>query len=94
MPAVLRLLGKPEESIMIVVALLAEDPMSPEAHRELGLALASTGDYARAQPILESAWQRGIGRIAPNGGLFPTESATALIAIRRDTDAEVEHRQH
>ena len=77
---VLRTLGKPEDAITTAQARLAEDPESLDARSELGLALASAGDYVRARPILEQMWQRSGGRVA---GLFQFDDAAALIDIRR-----------
>ena len=78
---VLRTLGKPEDAITTAQARLAEDPESLNARSELGLALASAGDYVRARPILEQMWQRSGGRVA--GRLFQFDDAAALIDIRR-----------
>ncbi|MCH7829491.1 MAG: tetratricopeptide repeat protein, partial [Proteobacteria bacterium] len=78
---VLRTLGKPEDAITTAQARLAEDPESLDARSELGLALASAGDYVRARPILEQMWQRSGGRVA--GRLFQFDHAAALIDIRR-----------
>jgi len=77
---VLRTLGKPEDAIANAQARLAEEPESLFARSELGLALASAGDYVRARPILEQMWQRSGGRVA---GLFKFDHAAALIVIRR-----------
>jgi len=77
---VLRTLGKPEDAITTAQTRLAEDPESLDARSELGLALASAGDYVRARPILEQMWQRSGGRVA---GLFQFDDAAALIDIRR-----------
>jgi len=79
---VLRTLGKSEDAITTAQARLAEDPESLKARSELGLALASAGDYVRARPILEEMWQRSGGRVT-GFGLFDTTGAAALIAIRR-----------
>jgi len=79
---VLRTLGKSEDAITTAQARLAEDPESLNARSELGLALASAGDYVRARPILEQMWQRSGGRIT-RYGLFDTTGAVALIDIRR-----------
>ena len=89
-PLLLSWLGKSADAVETAEARLAEDTMSLLARRDLGLALASAGDYARARPILEEMWQRSGGRIGRDG-LFPTASAAALIIIRRDAgeDAEV-----
>jgi tetratricopeptide (TPR) repeat protein len=83
--AVLRALGKPEDAISTAQARLAEEPESFDARRELGLALASAGDYVRARPILEQAWQRSGGRV---NRLFKFDHAAALIDIRRAAGEE------
>jgi TolB-like protein/Tfp pilus assembly protein PilF len=94
LPVVLRTLGKPGDAVRAAEARLAKAPLPPRYRRELGLALASGGDYARALPMLEELWQRNGGRIAPPStlGLFPIDGAAALIAIYRDAgeDAEVD----
>jgi len=82
---VLRALGKPEDAITTAQARLAEEPESFNARRELGLALASAGDYVRARPILEQAWQRSGGRV---NRLFKFDHAAALIDIRRAAGEE------
>lgn len=86
-PVVLRILGRPEDAMITAKALVAENPNNFSAHSDLGLALASIGDYARARPILEEMWQRTGGRVT-RSGLFRTHSAAALIAIRRDAGEE------
>jgi TolB-like protein/Flp pilus assembly protein TadD len=89
LPGVLRMLGRPGDAVTVAEARLAEDPMSLPARGDLGLALASAGDYARARPILEEMWQRSGGQI-PGRGLFYWSSAAALIAMRRDAGEEAE----
>jgi len=79
-PTALRILGRPGDAVTTSEARLAEDPVNLHARRDLGLALASAGDYARARPILEEIWQRSGGRVA---GLFQFDDAAALIDIRR-----------
>ena len=86
---VLRMLGRPGDAVTAAEAHLAEDPISLSARLDLGLALASAGDYARAQPILEEMWQRSGGRITWIG-LFQIDAAAALIAIRRAAGEETE----
>ena len=88
-PVVLRMLGRPEDAVTTAEARLAEDPISLPARRDLGLALAAAGDYARARPILEEMWQRSGGRVTVFG-LIQADSAAALIAIRRDAVEETE----
>ena len=89
-PYTLSRLGKPEDAVTIAEARFAEDPDSYITRRDLGLALAGAGDYARARPILEELWQRSGGRVT-RGGWFRADNAAALIAIRRTAgeDAEV-----
>ena len=86
-PFVLRLLGRPEEAVTTAEERLSEDPDRVRARSDLGQALAAIGDYARARPILEEYWQRSVGRIAQLG-IFQTNTAAALIAIRRDAGEE------
>jgi tetratricopeptide (TPR) repeat protein len=88
-PFVLSLLGKPDDAVTTARARLADEPNSLSIRRNLGLALAGTGDYARARPILEEVWQRSSGRVT-RFGLFRTIHAAALIAIRRAADEEAE----
>jgi hypothetical protein len=79
--------GKPGDAVAATETRVAEDPDDLGARRHLGLALAIAGDYAGARPFLEEMWQRSGGRIT-RSGLFPTASAAALIAIRRDAGEE------
>jgi len=88
-PISLRMLGRPAAAVKIAELRLAEDPYSLASRRELGLALASAGDYARACPILEEMWQRG-NKTVTHAGLFRADSAAALIAIRRDAGKKAE----
>ena len=85
-PVVQRLLGRSEDAVTTAEARLAEDPDSLRDLRNLGLALASAGDYARAWPILEDIWKRSGGRITH--GRFRIADAAALIDIRRDAGEE------
>ncbi|MCH7510622.1 MAG: tetratricopeptide repeat protein [Proteobacteria bacterium] len=86
-PFLLSVLGKPEDAVTTAQARLAEAPNSLAARSDLGLALAGTGDYAGARPILEEMWQRSGGRVT-RFGLFQTSNAQALIAIRRAAGEE------
>jgi TolB-like protein len=88
-PVVLSILARPGDAVTTAEARLAENPVNLRHRRDLGLALAGAGDYARARPILEEMWQRSGGRITLFG-LFDTTSAVALIAIRRDAGEEAE----
>jgi TolB-like protein/DNA-binding winged helix-turn-helix (wHTH) protein len=88
-PFALRMLGRPGDAVTTAKARIAKDPNHPRGHRDLGLALASAGNYARARPILEEMWQRSGGQIS-RLGLFGTDTSAALIAIRRDADDEAE----
>ena len=86
-PVVLRMLNRTAEAVTAAEARLAEDSISFSIRRNLGLALAAAGNYARARPILEEVWQRS-DRLVTRDGLFNTSSAVALIAIRRDAGEE------
>ena len=86
-PLVLMVLNRTAEAVTTAEARFAEDPISFSARRNLGLALAAAGNYARARPILEEVWQRS-DRLVTRDGLFVTSSAVALIAIRRDAGEE------
>jgi hypothetical protein len=68
---------------------LAEDPVDLRVRHDLGLALASAGDYVRARPILEEMWQRA-GKRVTCCYLFSSYSAAALIAVRRDAGEAAE----
>jgi TolB-like protein len=85
----LSLLGKHTDAVATAEARLAEGPMSMAARIDLGITLAGAGDYARARPILEDLWQRSGGRVT-RFGWFDTNSAAALIAIRRNAGEEAE----
>jgi len=88
-PDVVSYLGKPEDAVTTAESRLAENPDSLSARHDLGLALAGAGDYDRARPILEEMWQRR-GRISKRGEMFRTDSAAALIAIRREAGDEAD----
>ena len=87
-PNVLSWLGKTLEAVAAAEAGVANNPNLPRLRHTLGLALAGTGDYARARPILEEMWQWSGGKIAKRRDQFRTVSAAALIAARRDAGEE------
>jgi tetratricopeptide (TPR) repeat protein len=87
LPHRLKILRRHGEAVTTAEATLAEDPTDFDARRRLGLALAGAGDYERARPILEDAWQRSGGRVTSEGPFLPNYAA-ALIAIRRDAGEE------
>jgi len=87
--ALMSMLGRSGDAVTTAEARPVEDPISIAARRDLALALASAGDYARARPLLEEMWQRIGGRVT-RFGLFRMDSAAALIAIRRDAGEEAE----
>jgi TolB-like protein/Tfp pilus assembly protein PilF len=86
---VLRILGRPEDAVTTVEARFAEGGVDLRVHHDLELALAGSGDYARAWPILEEKWQRS-GKRVTCCNRFRIESAAALIAIRRDAGEDAE----
>jgi TolB-like protein len=89
-PVVLRILGRPGDAVTAAQARLAEDPMRLRALRDLGLAFASAGDYARARPILKETWQRSGRRVTGGVGPFRIDDAAALINISRDAGEDIE----
>ena len=80
---VLRILGRPEDAVTTVEARFAEGQVDLRVRQDQELALAGSGDYARARPILEERWQQSGGRVTCCNR-FRIESAAALITIRRD----------
>lgn len=85
---VLRIMGRSEEAVTAVEARLAID-VDLRVRHDLALALAGSGDYASARPILEERWQRSGGRITCCSR-FRIDSAAALIAIRRNAGEDAE----
>lgn len=85
-PDLLRLLGKPRQAVTAAEASLAEDPVSLGNRTEVGLALASAGEFARAQPYLEESWQEYGSKIVHVG--FSADHAAALTAVRRAAGQE------
>jgi hypothetical protein len=86
-PKVLRMLDRPEDAVKAAEKRLAEDPTGQWSRRDMGLALAAVGDYARARLFLEEMWQRNTGRVNQTG-LFFVYHAAALITIRREAGEE------
>ena len=82
-PLTLKMLGKTSDAVDMAAMLYAEDPDSNAALRNLAVALASAGNYARAGPMLEKMWQQS-GRRVTVEGLFREDAAAALVAVRRD----------
>ena len=85
---VLRILGRPDDAVKTVETGFAENPVDPRLRRDQELALAGSGDYAQARPILEEKWQRSGGLITCCKG-FRINSAAALISIRREADDDI-----
>ena len=88
LPPALILAGDVDAAIEHAEAWLAESPDELVVQHDLGIALAAAGDYERARPILEEMWQLSEGRIAKRRDLFRSDSALALIAIRRAAGEE------
>jgi tetratricopeptide (TPR) repeat protein len=81
-PYRLTILRRHGEAIATAETTLAKEPTYFNARLRLGMALASAGEYERARPILEGAWQRSGERVTMWGPFCPS-CAAALIAIRR-----------
>ena len=88
LPELLLMLGRPKEAVTVAEARLNENPTNIYARWDLGLALASEGDYARARSILEDMWQWSSGRVTDASDGFQLGHAAALIAILRASGEE------
>ena len=86
-PTVLSYIGRSGAAVTTAQTRLAQDPIGLSARRDLGMALASAGDYARARPVLEHMWQRS-AELITRAGIFRARNAAALIVIRRDAGEE------
>jgi TolB-like protein/DNA-binding winged helix-turn-helix (wHTH) protein len=83
----LRFLNMPLEAIAAAEVQLANArPNIAFAQVSLGMAYAAAGNYAKARPLLEEAWQQNGKYITL--GLFNSGNAVALLAIRRDSGDE------
>lgn len=74
--------GRPGEAIAMLERAIAADPREPTAPHMLGVALAQTGDLARAEKALESA-----RKLAPKSAAVLTDLATVLIMALRPAEA-------
>ncbi len=75
-----------DDAVRVVEEQLAENT-TPEDRFRFGAYLGSAGDYDRARPMLEEAWQLYGGQVTQTG--FTITHAAALIAIRRDAGDEI-----
>jgi TolB-like protein len=81
----LQVLGRPIDAVATVQKYLIEDPINLRYRRNLALALAASGDYAGARPLLEESWRLSNWRVTlGTTGAFWVDHAAALIAIRRE----------
>ena len=81
----LQVLGRPVDAVATADEYLIEDPTNLWSRRNLALALAASGDYARARPLLEELWRLSNWRVTlGTSGAFWVDHAAALIAIRRE----------
>jgi len=83
----LQAFGDKAREIAWVEEWVAEDPDSPVPMSALGLSLAGSGEYARARPILEEAFDRS-GRNVTRYGLFTPTHAVALAVARRSAGVD------
>ncbi|NIP19025.1 MAG: hypothetical protein GWM87_13380 [Xanthomonadales bacterium] len=77
------MLGMIDEAVAREEERFARNPDSATRRRELGLTLATAGDFDRAKPFLEELWQRNDGRLARSPGRLTGHQAIALAVIRR-----------
>ena len=87
-PIRLTMFRKHGEAVATAQANFAENPTDFRARRHLGMALASAGEYERAEPILEDIWEHSGGRVTSDGPCH-ANCAAALITIRRDAGEEI-----
>ena len=80
------ILGRSDDAVRAMEEDLGENP-TPGDRFFFGQVLGSAGDYDRARPMLEEAWQWHGGQVTQNG--FELYHAAALIAIRRDAGDEI-----
>jgi tetratricopeptide (TPR) repeat protein len=84
---VLRILGRSKDAVSAVEARFAEGQVDLRVRHDPELALAGSGDYAGARPMLEERWRQGGGRVTCCNR-FRIYSAAALISIRREAGEE------
>jgi tetratricopeptide (TPR) repeat protein len=88
-PYLLSILGRHEEAVAAAEARVAENPTSTSNLRDLGSALADSGDNSRAMPVLENLWQKSGLRVTLSG-TFQVRSAMALIIVRQESNTGIE----
>jgi TolB-like protein/Tfp pilus assembly protein PilF len=87
-PLLLSWIGNHKDAVSAAEAHFAKDPLSVDAHRDLGQVLAAAGDYSRGRAILEEMWRRSEGRVTESGPVR-IQNAVALILLRRESGDEV-----
>ena len=85
-PATLWLLGRNEEVVATMTDKAAEADLTADDERNLGQAYAAIGDYEKALPLLETAWQHSGHRVSRLGP-FSAVDAAALIVARGSQDS-------
>jgi tetratricopeptide (TPR) repeat protein len=86
----LLLLGEHDQAISGLEQRIADDPdqlARTSMQARLGLTLAAAGDYDRAGPLLNEAWQSQNGQINAGGAFIPGH-AIALIQVLRAVNQE------
>jgi TolB-like protein/Tfp pilus assembly protein PilF len=82
-PATLWLLGRNEELIATMTDEAGQTKLTADDERNLGQAYAAIGEYEKALPLLETAWDHSGHRVSRLGP-FSVVDAAALIMARRD----------
>lgn len=84
-PLIFNLIGRPEDALRFAAEDFAAEPVGADhdIHRRFAMALAGTGDYDRALPLLEETWEWAAGRVSGDGDPFSPLDAAALIVARR-----------
>ncbi len=76
------ILGRNEELIAVLIEKARQSELTADDSRNLGQAYAATGDYEKALPLLEMAWDHSGYRVSQIGP-FNIFDAAALIAARQ-----------
>ena len=86
-PIVMAILGRVAEAVSMIEEEIVGDPEN--VGQESGIILASAGDYARAEPVLEAWWERS-GGLAVDGAPYPAFHLLAIRLARGDDDGVIE----
>jgi TolB-like protein len=89
--ATLWLLGRNDEVIASITAKADQTMLTADDERNLGQAYAAIGEYAKALPLLETAWAHSGERVSRLGP-FGSMDAAALMVARKAQDPAADTR--